>query len=309
MSSPSEMSAQSARNEWRDALKLMRIPFSVYLMPIFWLGASSFTLFSWWQFAQVFVILHLLLYPASNGFNSYHDRDTGPVGGLATPPPPNEKLLWLVYAADLAALIWSYKLGLGFFNWVLVYTLASKAYSWPKIRLKADPYLGTATVVLLQGAGTYYMTVMGLGICTCELTAWHHTLAAIGSSLTLLGNYPLTQVYQHADDEANGDMTLSRMLGIKGTFIWARIFMMIGGAAVATTLYINAGGWWAPALMLAIQAPALLHFERWARAAAENPEAANHANAMRMNQWASLGFSASLILVTLIVRYQLLGSI
>jgi hypothetical protein len=29
----------------------------------------------------VFVILHLLLYPASNGFNSYHDRDTGPVGG------------------------------------------------------------------------------------------------------------------------------------------------------------------------------------------------------------------------------------
>ena len=35
--------------------------------------------------ALIFVILHILVYPASNGYNSYMDRDEGSIGGLKNP--------------------------------------------------------------------------------------------------------------------------------------------------------------------------------------------------------------------------------
>ena len=34
---------------------------------------------------QLFLVFHFLLYPASNGFNSYFDRDEGPIGGSRDP--------------------------------------------------------------------------------------------------------------------------------------------------------------------------------------------------------------------------------
>ncbi len=43
--------------------------------------------------ALLFVILHLCLYTASNSFNSYYDRDTGPIGGVEHPPMPTRELL------------------------------------------------------------------------------------------------------------------------------------------------------------------------------------------------------------------------
>jgi 1,4-dihydroxy-2-naphthoate octaprenyltransferase len=38
------------------------------------------------------------------------------------------------------------------------------------------------------------------------------------STLMLWANYPMTQIYQHEEDGTRGDMTSSRMLGIRGTF-------------------------------------------------------------------------------------------
>ena len=37
-------------------------------------------------------------------------------------------------------------------------------------------------------------------------------------TLMLLGSYPMTQVFQHEEDAKRGDLTLSRILGIKGLF-------------------------------------------------------------------------------------------
>ncbi|WP_223285001.1 hypothetical protein [Hymenobacter qilianensis] len=72
---------------YRRAVPLLRIPFSVYLMPVFWFGLSALREpFSLWRAAGVFVVLHVLAYPASNGYNSYYDRDEGSIGGLKKPP-------------------------------------------------------------------------------------------------------------------------------------------------------------------------------------------------------------------------------
>lgn len=292
------MSTPTALTRWTDALKLMRIPFSVYLMPIFWLAASQYPEADIWRSLLTFFILHVLVYGGSNGFNSYHDKDDQPVGGLKVPPKVNQELWYLIIVFDLLTVSLSYLLGPLFLSWVVAYVLASKAYSWPGIRLKAYPVMGTAVVVLLQGAGTYYMTLAGLGLCSCEYGNWSHLLLAAGATITLLGNYPLTQVYQHQEDEARGDMTLSRLLGIRGTFIWAMGFTALGGAMIGLSIYsdFDLKGIW---LFLVLQLPAQWHMTTWRNAVWKDERAANHENAMKMNQLASLGFSAALIVLTI----------
>ena len=89
---------------YRRALPLLRIPFSVYLMPVFWFGLSA--LHGAWSGGRavgVFVVLHLLAYPASNGYNSYYDKDEGSIGGLKAPPKVTPELLHLVWLFDALA--------------------------------------------------------------------------------------------------------------------------------------------------------------------------------------------------------------
>ncbi|MDX5481218.1 MAG: prenyltransferase, partial [Hymenobacteraceae bacterium] len=77
---------------YRTALTLMRIPFSLYLMPVYWFALSTVSGFALWRAVAVFLVLHLLVYPASNGYNSYHDRDEGSIGGLKQPPKVTHEL-------------------------------------------------------------------------------------------------------------------------------------------------------------------------------------------------------------------------
>ena len=45
------------------------------------------------RFVVAFLVLHVCLYGGTTAFNSHYDRDEGPVGGLANPPPPGPWLL------------------------------------------------------------------------------------------------------------------------------------------------------------------------------------------------------------------------
>ena len=60
----------------------LRIPFSYFLMPVFFfaLGISPNLVES--RLLWLFLIVHLFLYPASNGYNSYFDKDVKSIGGF-----------------------------------------------------------------------------------------------------------------------------------------------------------------------------------------------------------------------------------
>src|SRR5947209_6243013 len=110
-------------------LRLLRLPFSFFLLPIF-----LFTLYlcqpvSPATAVTVFMVWHLLVFPASNGYNSFHDRDTGPIGGLAAPPLPTMSLLYCVNVMDAVAVGLSFLAGAGFASFVLVYIISSRLYS------------------------------------------------------------------------------------------------------------------------------------------------------------------------------------
>lgn len=274
----------------KDALKLMRIPFSLYLMPIFWFALSAGPEFELWRAVAVFLILHLLVYPASNGYNSYFDRDEGSIGGLKHPPRVTKSLYWLVLAFDALALLAAAGLGLPFAACILVYLLVSKAYSYDKIRLKKYPWGSTLVVVVFQGAFTFLMVQAGLGLDQEKILAPGNLVLAGVSSLFLCGSYPLTQIYQHAEDGRRGDRTLSLVLGIRGTLVFAAASLLL-----ATTLLLLAyrqqqeyGNIY---IFLLCTSPVVFFFTRWALRIRQDPGQANFENTMRMNKISSLSIS------------------
>lgn len=278
----------------KNALKLMRIPFSVFLMPVFWFALSAAPEFNWQNAAAVFLILHLLVYPASNGYNSYFDRDEGSIGGLKHPPKVTRSLFYLVVVFDFLAVLFSLFLSVPFAVCVLVYLFVSKAYSYDKIRLKKYPYLSTITVVFFQGAFTFLMVQIGSGVLTENYFSQPNLILALVSSLFLCGSYPLTQVYQHQEDKQRGDETLSLKLGLKGTFLFSGISLFIAAAVLVYEYYLT-GQLQNILIFVVFTAPVVAFFAWWQFQINKTTAAVNFENTMRMNQISSLCMSAAFL--------------
>jgi 4-hydroxybenzoate polyprenyltransferase len=278
---------------WLDALKLMRIPFSFFLMPVFWFAFSDSHLptnLPLFELISLFLIIHLLVYPASNGYNSYCDKDEDAVGGLATPPKVNKQLYYLVIVFDVLATLLSFYVNIVFGILMLVYIIVSKAYSWEKIRLKKHPIISTLVVCFFQGFWIYLsvFAFFGEDILTLNKTAY---LNAAISSLFLLGSYPLTQIYQHKSDDQRGDKTLSLLLGLRGTLFFAAI-----GFGLATLLFVLNHIALAQNQKIVnyfvFTFPIIIYFGWWSFGVFKNPKEANFKHTMRMNAISSMSMSA-----------------
>ncbi|RZK19289.1 MAG: prenyltransferase [Hymenobacter sp.] len=284
---------------YRKAVPLLRIPFSLFLMPVFWFGLSALREpFSWGRAVAVFIILHLLVYPASNGYNSFYDKDEDSIGGLKTPPKVTPELLHLVYLFDTLALGGALLLGSLFGTLILVYLLVSKAYSYEGIRLKKYPLLSTAVVVVFQGAFTFLLTQVGVGASEAQLVEKTNLLLALVSTLFLCGSYPLTQVYQHQEDARRGDRTLSLRLGIRGTFVFAAGGLLAGALTMALAYWLR-GEVRNLLVFLVATGPVVALFARWVSLAWHAPALANFEWTMRMNKVSSLCLSAAFITMLL----------
>ncbi len=108
------------------------------------------------------------------------DRDTGSIGGIENPPPPNRSLFYLTIIMDVAGVVLSFLVNWYFTIGLLVYILCSRAYSYRGIRLKQYPVIGFCTVFFVQGAVTFYMIFKGISADAEEVPAGRLRLAAIG---------------------------------------------------------------------------------------------------------------------------------
>src|SRR5712675_1515942 len=89
----------------RSTIQLLRFHFSFFLMPVYWFALSQVVKPDVVRAILIFFILHMLIYPSSNGFNGYMDRDEGSVGGLRSPLPPTRQLLYVSLAMDFTAIL------------------------------------------------------------------------------------------------------------------------------------------------------------------------------------------------------------
>ena len=285
--------------KYGSALTLMRIPFSVYLMPVYWFALSVADGYTWWRAAVVFLILHVLVYPASNGYNSYHDRDEGSIGGLRQPPKVTQELFHLVLFFDALALLLSFFVSPLFALAVALYLLVSKAYSNRDIRLKKYPVISTLVVTVFQGAFTFLMVQLGADLDWQQILQAPNSWFALVSTLFLCGSYPLTQIYQHQEDAERGDKTLSLLLGIRGTFVFAGIALGLG-ATLLVGLYLALGQLQSILVFLVCTAPITYYFLSWVRRSWQNTGEVNFENTMRMNKISSLCISLAFFLILIL---------
>lgn len=271
----------------RSSLLHLRIPFSLFLMPVYLFALGLTPNLQEGRMLWVFLALHLFLYPSSNGYNSYYDRDTDSIGGLKVPPKVTGDLLGLslgffVLAMGIAALVnWA------FVSMVCIYGLVSMAYSHPLTRWKRFPWWSWLIAGSFQGYFTFAMAYAGLSDFGWEIFLKPHVLVpGFLTSLMLWGNYPLTQVYQHAEDARRGDLTLSRTLGIKGTFAFSAACFALAGAGFAWFFVARGQQHFLWAFLGALM-PVFLYFLLWFYFVKKDPSRyANYSWAMGMN-WIS----------------------
>lgn len=274
----------------------LRFPFSFFLLPVYLFALSLSPEPAFWPALGVFFILHLLVYPASNGYNSYFDRDEQSIGLLRKPPPVQKQLYDVSIALDLAAIVLALFISFAFAAMILIYGLVSKAYSHPAVRLKKYPVGGWLTAGFFQGFFTFIACWLGInGGDLVGLLQPAVLLPAALCSLLLWGSYPMTQVYQHEEDARRGDRTLSLMLGVRGTFHFTALMFLVANGGFLY-FYLDCCGL-PPALAFQLfLLPVLLFFVIWYLKVRRDRSRADYRHTMQLNALSSLCMNAFFLL-------------
>jgi len=269
-----------SRSSWLH----LRIHFSFFLLPIFLFSLSLSPNFNGPRIFWVFFIIHFLLYPASNAYNSYFDKDEKSIGGLKHPPPVKKGLYFLALTFDALAIILSYiKINTTFAVMVFIYGMVSKAYSHPRIRLKKHPWISWIITGVFQGLFTFLTCYVGVNDFGLDnALRIEIIIPGLLTSAMLWANYPITQVYQHEEDKKRGDVTLSAKLGIVGTFYFvASVFTFaIGGFLFYFKFVFGEKYVWSFLLALL---PGLAYFFYWFILILSDKKKADYGHTMRLN--------------------------
>lgn len=243
-----------------------------------------------------FIIIHVFLYPASNGYNSYFDKDEKSIGGLKNPPPVTKDLYYASLLFDVVAIVLAIVfVSKEFAAMLFIYGLASKAYSHPAVRLKKYGVAGWLTVVFFQGIFTFAMSYIGINkFPLTNLLQFKVLFPGFLTSLMLFATYPITQVYQHEEDARRGDRTMSLRLGIKGTFVFAMLFFTLAASGFVFFFIKYFTAYYAVLFMLT-QSPVVIYFFFWFAWVLRDPKHADHKSTMRLNLVSSLCLNAFFI--------------
>lgn len=270
---------------WFDnsTLKHLRFPFSFFLMPVFLFALSQAGTVNWPKAILAFIILHLFVFPSSNGYNSYQDRDETPIGGLKHPPKVSENLFYATLLFDILAILSGLLISVYFSAFVSVFILMSRAYSYRKVRLKKFPIIGFLTVFIFQGAFVFLMASVAIAPFHPEIYFTTNNVICLAISSLFIGSiYPLTQIYQHEADKNDGVISISYKLGYIGTFIFSGVLFSV--AVLFLIYYFEIKHQQAPlVLFLILMIPVVAKLSVWFNRVRKDTSHANFENTMTMN--------------------------
>jgi len=280
---------------WRHPfVRHLRLPFNVLLSPVYlWGVLLAGGRLGDWRVWVGYVAVHLFLYGGTTAFNSYYDRDEGPVGGMLEPPGVTPGLLPFSLIVQALGVPPALAVGGRFtLAWLLLF-LVFAAYSHPAVRLKAHPLGALAAIALGQGAVGF-----ALGWLAAEPAGplWTATgaLGMLSTALVIVGLYVVTQSYQTLEDRRRGDRTLSVLLGPRRALRVAVGFLAAGGAVMLAEL-AGRGGAVTAVLALAFFALLGAWMLRWAAAFDEREVGGNFRVAMRLAAVSAGGFAALIL--------------
>jgi len=196
------------------------MPYLLHLRPLEWpIMTAHFLLGTllasgWGLRARPTLLGWLVFVALLNGgtlaINSAFDQDEGDIGYLKAPPKPPEHLLAFSSLLLIASTVLGFLLPLPFALLNLACVAMSVLYSAPPVRLKA------------RAGWDLLINCVGFGLFT-PLAGWALTgrpfsrailLASLGFAFLFATLYPMTQIYQVAEDSRRGDRTLVIRMGV-----------------------------------------------------------------------------------------------
>ena len=281
-----------------STLKHLRITFSFNLLPIF-LFALAITpkSINWIDALVLFVCWHFFIYPASNGFNSYFDKDKESIAGIKYPPKVTKELYYFSIALDVIGILLALCIHLTTAISMLIYGLISKAYSHPLIRLKKRPIVSWIIVSVFQGYFVFLVTYWAIhDIPISRLTTSMIQIPALLTTMMLMSAYPITQVYQHKEDRERGDFTLSLRLGVLGTFHFTALgFVITALGYVSYFFYYHDSQ--TMLLYLILMIPLLIYYIFWYQKVIKSIDLADFEHTMKLNRLSALCLNSFFLLL------------
>ena len=106
----------------RSAVLHMRFAFGFFLLPVYVFAVSQAGPgISFLKAFLVFLVWHFCVYPASNGYNSYFDKDEGSIALLEKPPVVDKSLYYFSLLLEALGVVLSLWVSSGFALAVLLY--------------------------------------------------------------------------------------------------------------------------------------------------------------------------------------------
>jgi len=269
-------------------------------MPVFWFALSLVEHINVLNAVLLFLVIHVLVYPSSNGYNSYMDRDTTPIGGVEKPLQPTNQLFVFSVIMDVMAVLLCLIISPLTAACIFIYIMFSRLYSYRRIRLKQYAIIGYLIVILNQG-GLIFFTVFN-----AVNKDVHNTMPWLGfacATLLIGGFYPITQIYQHKEDANDNVRTLSMILGKKGTFAFCALLYAVA-FALLFMYYLQTDKLLLFGILSIFFLPVIVYFTVWFLQVNRNVASADFKHTMRMNKIASVCINTAFITV-LIINHQL----
>lgn len=168
---------------------------------------------NWQQFWLQFLNVHVLLFGGATAFNSWWDKDEGPIGGLKHPPKMNRWMRSASLILQFVGLGWSFFVG---WNFALIYALSILffwLYSTPLARWKGKPMLSLVAIGISTGFNSFLLGFLAAGGYPITFL---EDFSALGVALIMLSLYPASQIYQTEEDAQRGDQTFAIQFGLNG---------------------------------------------------------------------------------------------
>jgi len=164
------------------------------------------------QYWLQFLNIHILLFGGATAYNSYWDKDEGPVGGLKNPPEMSGWMHPVSILFQITGFLFAISVGWLYSVIYLISFALFWLYSTPLARWKGHPIRSLMVIGISTGTNSVLLGSIAAG-GTIHLNL---IIASIGAALILLSLYPVSQIFQIQEDKTRGDETFAVRFGASG---------------------------------------------------------------------------------------------
>jgi len=226
---------RSAATEIWHFLIHLRLHYQLFILSGgFLLGGFLSPSMDWFSFLLQFINVHVLLFGGATAYNSYWDKDEGPIGGLKHPPKMKPWMWFLSILMQALGLLIALAAGSLFVGIYALSMLLFWLYSTPHARWKGDPIKSLVAIGVSTGTNSLLMGYLAAGMHALPVTVF---VAALGVALVVLSLYPTSQLYQMEDDRRRGDHTFALRYGFKGVYRFFVITFSVGVILISSAIF------------------------------------------------------------------------